>query len=186
MATVAAATEGMNDVHLLEVSLLAARVARRLGGSPSQALRCRLAGLLHDVGKVCVPSAILMTSTALDEHGWALMREHPAHGEALVCAVPDLRPIATIVRHHHERWDGSGYPDGLVATAIPLESRIIAAADAWSAMTTTRPYRAAMTEADALIELARVAGSQLDRKVVDALRSVLARPRERDPAAAQQ
>jgi HD-GYP domain-containing protein (c-di-GMP phosphodiesterase class II) len=100
----------MNDVHLLEVSLLAARVARRLGGSPSQALRCRLAGLLHDVGKVRVPSAILMTSTALDEHGWALMREHSAHGEALVCAVPDLRPIAAIVRHHHERWDGSGYP----------------------------------------------------------------------------
>ena len=180
MATVAAAAEGMSDVHLLEVSLLAARVARRLGRSPSHVLRCRLAGLLHDVGKVRVPSALLTLPSALDERGWALMREHAAHGEALVRAVPDLRPVAPIVRHHHERWDGTGYPDGLAATAIPLEARIIAAVDSWSAMTTDRPYRAAMTEAAALSELERVAGSQLDPDVVVALRSVLARPREAD------
>jgi diguanylate cyclase (GGDEF)-like protein len=180
MATVAAAAEGMSDVHLLEVSLLAARVARRLGSSPSHVLRCRLAGLVHDVGKVRIPSAILTMPSALDEHGWALMREHPAYGEALIRAVPDLRPVAPIVRHHHERWDGTGYPDGLAATAIPLEARIIAAVDAWSAMTTDRPHRAAMTEAAALSELDRVAGSQLDPDVVGALRSVLARPREAD------
>jgi putative nucleotidyltransferase with HDIG domain len=178
MATVAAAAEGMNDVHLLEVSLLAARVARRLGSSPSHVLRCRLAGLLHDVGKVRVPSAILMLPGPLDDHGWELMREHPAHGEALVRAVPDLRPVAAIVRHHHERWDGSGYPDGLAGAAIPLEARIIATVDAWSAMTTHRPYRTAMSETAALAELERVAGRQLDPDVVEALRSVLARPRE--------
>jgi diguanylate cyclase (GGDEF)-like protein len=182
MATVAAAAEGMSDVHLLDVSLLAARVARRLGCSPSHVLRCRLAGLLHDVGKVRIPSAILMLAGPLDEHGWALMRQHPLDGEALVRAVPDLRPVAPIVRHHHERWDGTGYPDGLAAEAIPLEARIVAAADAWSAMTTDRPYRAAMTEASALGELERVAGTQLDPEVVGALRSVLARPREADGA----
>ena len=182
MATVAAAAEGMSDVHLLEVSLLAARVARRLGGSPSQVLRCRLAGLLHDVGKVGIPNALLSLPTALDEHAWALMREHPAHGEALVRAVPDLRPVAPIVRHHHERWDGTGYPDGLAGTAIPLEARIIAAVDTWSAMTNDRPYRAALTEAAAHGELDRVAGSQLDPDVIAALRSVLAHPREADAA----
>ncbi len=180
MASVAAAAEGMSDVHLREVSLLAARVARRLGSSPSRVLRCRLAGLLHDVGKVSVPSTILMLPGPLDASQWELMREHPAHGEALIRAVPDLRPVAPIVRHHHERWDGAGYPDGLVATAIPLEARIIAAVDAWSAMTTHRPYRVAMSEAVALAELERVAGSQLDPDVVEALRSVLARPRELD------
>src|SRR5215210_355598 len=182
MATVAAAAEGMGDVHLVDVSLLAARVARRLGGSPSHVLRCRLAGLLHDVGKVRIPSAILMTPGPLDDDAWTLMKRHPAEGEALVRSIPDLRPVAPIVRHHHERWDGTGYPDGLAGTAIPLEARIVAAADAWSAMTTDRPYRAALTEAAALRELERAAGSQLDPEVVDALRSVLARPRERDGA----
>ena len=185
MATVAAAAEGMSDVHLIEVSLLAARVARRLGSSPSHVLRCRLAGLLHDVGKVRVPSAILMLPGPLDERAWVLMREHPAHGETLVRAVPDLRPVAPIVRHHHERWDGTGYPDGLAGAAIPLEARILAAVDAWSAMTTDRPYRTALTEAAALVELDRVAGSQLDPDVVGALRSVLARPREADGAASR-
>jgi diguanylate cyclase (GGDEF)-like protein/PAS domain S-box-containing protein len=185
MATVAAAAEGMSDVHLLDVSLLAARVARRLGSSPSHVLRCRLAGLLHDVGKVRIPSAILTMPGPLDEDQRKLMREHSAHGEVLITAVPDLRPIAPIVRHHHERWDGSGYPDGLAGTAIPLEARIIAAVDAWSAMTTDRAYRAALPEAAALLELDRVAGSQLDPEVVGALRSVLARPREADAGASR-
>jgi diguanylate cyclase (GGDEF)-like protein len=184
MATVAAAAEGMSDAHLLDVSLLAARVARRLGTSPSQVLRCRLAGLLHDVGKVRVPNAILTMAGALDEQQWTLMREHAAHGEALVAAVGDLRPVAPIVRHHHERWDGKGYPDGLAGTSIPLEARIVAAVDSWSAMTSDRPYRAALPEAVALEELERVAGSQLDPDVVAALRSVLVRPREADAAAA--
>ena len=180
MATVAAAADGMGGAHLRDVSLLAARVARRMGGSPSHVLRCRLAGLLHDVGKIRIPTAILTKPGPLDEHEWAVMHEHPVHGEALVDAVPDLRPVARLVRHHHERWDGTGYPDGLAATAIPLEARIVAAVDAWTAMTSDRPYRAALSEAAALAELAAVAGSQLDPDVVDALRSALARPREAD------
>jgi diguanylate cyclase (GGDEF)-like protein len=180
MATVAAAGEGMGESHLTDVSLLAARVARRMGASAPRVLRCRVAGLLHDVGKVSVPSALLTHPGALDEAGWEVMRAHSAHGEALVRAVPDLRPVAHIVRHHHERWDGRGYPDGLAGETIPLEARIVAAADTWSAMTTDRAYRRAMPAGDARRELDRVAGSQLDPGVVAALHSVLDARREQD------
>ena len=183
MATVAAAAGGVSSEHLHHVSLLGARVARRLGGTPAQVLRCRLGGLLHDIGKVRVPAALLASAGPLDEQGWELMRAHPAHSEALVTAVGDLRPVARIVRHHHERWDGGGYPDGLAGKAIPLEARIIAAVDAWSAMPANRPYRAALSEADARAELERVAGSQLDPEVVAALLSVLDVPRDADAAA---
>lgn len=173
MATAAAAAEGIPPDHLAAVSLLAARIARRLGGSPPQVLRCRLAGLLHDLGKLRIPAAVLNKPGPLDAEEWAIVRRHPECGEQLAAAIPELAPVAHIVRHHHERYDGAGYPDGLAGDAIPLESRIIAAADTWHTITTDRPYRPAATEVAALAELERVAGTQLDPAVVAALRSVV-------------
>ncbi len=181
MAGAAAAVEGLPDDHLVAVSLLAARVARRLDASSHQVLRCRLAGLLHDVGKLRVPATVLTKPGALDAEEWALVQRHPEHGEQLVAAVPELAPVAAIVRHHHERWDGAGYPDGRAGAAIPLEARIVAAADAWHAMVSDRPYRGALPLTVALAELDAAAGGQFDPAVVVALRSVVAEPREGDP-----
>ena len=180
MARVAGSAVGLPDDHLSRVSLLAARVARRLAGSPSLVLRCRLAGLLHDVGKVLVPAAVLGKPGPLDEEEWRLVRLHPVHGEGLLAAVPDLRPIAPIVRQHHERFDGTGYPDGLAGEEILLEARIVAVAECWIAMTSPRPHRPALSEAEALRELEAAAGRHLDARLIDALRSVLTHPREAD------
>jgi len=136
----------------------------------------RLAGLLHDVGKAAIPDAILLKPAALDEDEWALMRTHPARGAELVERVAELREAAPAVRHHHERWDGGGYPGALAGDAIPFEARVVAAVDAYSAMTADRPYRRARTAEDAFAELERSAGSHLDPAVVAALLSVLRAP----------
>jgi diguanylate cyclase (GGDEF)-like protein len=181
MASVCVAADGPHPDRATEVSLLAARVARRLGHPPRLILRCRLAGLLHDVGNVQLPSSVRSKPGPLDGDEWALVRRHPALGEAVVAAVADLRPVAPIVRQHHERYDGTGYPDGLAGADILLEARIVAAADTWSAMASARPHRAALDAEAALLELDRAAGTQLDPQVVEALKSVLAHPREADP-----
>jgi len=148
-------------------------VAERLGLPEPSVWRCRLGGLLHDVGKVAIPDRILLKPGALDQAEWALMRTHPAIGAEIVGRFAPLREAAATVRHHHERLDGSGYPDGLAGSAIPIEARIVAAVDAYSAMTATRPYSPARTPADAAQELRASAGSHLDPDVVAALIDVL-------------
>ena len=126
--------------------------------------------LLHDVGKVAIPKAIINKPGRLTESEWDVMRTHTIAGQRMLDRVGGfMREVGTIVRASHERWDGAGYPDGLAGAAIPLEARIIAAADAYNAMTTTRPYRRAMHPAAAAQELARCAGSQFDPVVVEAL-----------------
>jgi diguanylate cyclase (GGDEF)-like protein len=181
MAIVGADPDGMLDAHLTDVSQLAARVARRLSCPPQQVLRCRLAGLLHEIGKLQVLAT--MQSTPEDVRGKAeLMRTHPTVGAPLVARVSDVRPLAPIVRQHHERYDGTGYPDGHAGDDIPLEARIIAATNMWSAMTSSRPQRAALTLDEARRELDRVTGTKLDPLVVAALQSVLGHPRDADPA----
>jgi diguanylate cyclase (GGDEF)-like protein len=124
---------------------------------------------LHDVGKLGIPDAILDKPGALDEDEWRLMREHPAIGERILNTDPVLQPVARLVGASHERWDGSGYPDGLAGTAIPLGARIIAACDALDAMTSNRCYQPARSLVDALAELRRCAGTQFDPDVVAAL-----------------
>ena len=101
----------------------------------------RRAAELHDVGKVGIPDAILDKPGPLDDEEWEFMRQHTVLGERILGAAPALRPVAAIVRSTHERWDGRGYPDGLVGEEIPLGSRIVAACDAYEAMTNDRPYR---------------------------------------------
>jgi HD-GYP domain-containing protein (c-di-GMP phosphodiesterase class II) len=122
--------------------------------------------LLHDVGKVGVPEAVLCKPAPLDAHEWSLMRGHPALGAALIAGVPSLDRAVPILRHHHERWDGAGYPDGLAGEDIPLAARIFAVVDSFDAMTSERPYRRAMPVATALAQLRDVAGSQLDPRMV--------------------
>jgi HD-GYP domain-containing protein (c-di-GMP phosphodiesterase class II) len=129
---------------------------------------------LHDVGKVAIPNEILYKPGPLTDAEWEIMREHPVIGERILRRTPELRPIAPLVRHEHERWDGRGYPDGLAADAIPIGSRIIFACDAYRAMITERPYREPMSHARALQELRRGAGSQFDPEVIDVLLTVLA------------
>src|SRR5664279_2678900 len=133
----------------------------------------RLAGLLHDVGKIGVPDAILNKPGPLDAAEVAQMQSHATLGGDIVAAA-DLPEEAHWIRHHHERYDGAGYPDGLRGEAIPLESRIILTCDAYEAMTSNRPYRKAPGHAFAIAELQRFAGTQFDPRAVDALAAALA------------
>jgi HD-GYP domain-containing protein (c-di-GMP phosphodiesterase class II) len=131
-----------------------------------------VAGVLHDIGKLGIADAILQKPGKLTEAEWAEIRRHPELG-ARILDHANLRDVATWVRGHHERVDGAGYPDGLAGDRIPLESRILAVADTYEAMTADRPYRGAMDPAAARAELERCAGTQFDRDVVAAfLRSL--------------
>ncbi len=165
--------EGIPIEHAEEVARLAGLTAEQLGLTPDVAQRCRLAGLLHDIGKLAVPEHILTKPAALDDAEWALMRTHPGVGADIVRRVPALRQVAPAVRHHHERFSGKGYPDDLFGHGIPVEARIIAATDAYAAMTADRPYSAARTPQQAAAELRHSAGSHLDPAVVEALLAVL-------------
>jgi HD-GYP domain-containing protein (c-di-GMP phosphodiesterase class II) len=155
--------------HEQQVAELTRRVAVRLGMDATRARDAYYAALLHDIGKVAVPSEILRKPGPLDEHEWVTMRGHAAAGGTLVASIPAFAHLAPAVRASHERWDGGGYPDGLAGEEILLAARIIAACDSYDAIVTDRPYRPARTPREAAEELRRVGGSQLDRRVVDAL-----------------
>jgi len=160
--------------HGEDVGELAEQVARRLLMSPGDARDVRYAAMLHDIGKIAVPSEILLKPGPLDEREWATMRGHAAIGGDIVGRIESFAHLAAAVRGSHERWDGGGYPDGLAGEAIPQAARIIAACDTYDAIVTARPYRPARSPAEALAELRRVADSQLDARVVAALVEVLA------------
>jgi two-component system cell cycle response regulator len=161
--------------HTSDVSILAAHTARELGLDPNHVEAIRLAAELHDVGKAAIPDAILNKPAALTEDEWAFIRRHTVIGERIVRAAPSLAHTAELVRSHHERHDGTGYPDALAGDDIPMGARIIAVSDAFDAMTTDRPYRAGMPSADALDELRRCAGTQFDPAVVAAFISTHSR-----------
>jgi two-component system cell cycle response regulator len=159
--------------HVLDVGQLAVAVGRRLG-MPEESLPELLHGAeLHDVGKIGLPESILRKPGPLDDDEWSFMRRHTLIGERFLLAVPALRSVAALVRSSHERWDGGGYPDGLAGEEIPLGARIIAVCDAFDAMVTDRPYRAAMPRTDAEAELLCCAGSQFDPAVVAAFLAVV-------------
>jgi diguanylate cyclase (GGDEF)-like protein/putative nucleotidyltransferase with HDIG domain len=171
--------------HSQTVGRYAERIARELGLSVKAADRIRLAGVLHDVGKISVPASVLRKPGPLDEADWDLVRKHPEIGARLL-AEPHLKDVREWVLAHHERPDGLGYPRGLKGDAIPLEARIVAVADAYESMTTERPYRAKLSHAAAQAELALFSGKQFDRRVVDAFLRTLEREgvRERGRLAA--
>ena len=155
--------------HSDAVVQLATSVCGQLGLSPEEIEDVRTAALLHDIGKVAIPDQILHKPSKLDSAEWQTMREHPVIGERILRALPGLGRVARIVRHEHERWDGTGYPDGLAGTDIPIGARVILACDAYHAMTSDRPYRPAMTHAEAVSELVRNGGSQFDPEVTEQL-----------------
>jgi HD domain-containing protein/GAF domain-containing protein len=160
--------------HSMQVVDLARRVGERLG-LPSEALvELELASRLHDIGKIGVPDAILRKPGPLTREEWSLMRLHPVWGARVLGDIPRLGAVSEIVRAHHERWDGRGYPDGLRGEAIPLASRVIAACDAFHAMIADRPYRAALGADIALREISAGAGTQFDPAVVASLRRTIA------------
>ncbi|HXX40250.1 MAG TPA: HD-GYP domain-containing protein [bacterium] len=144
-------------------------LAQHLGCDATQVDHIRWAARFHDIGKIGVSGDILQKPGALTHHEWVLMRQHPIIGEEILRAVPWMQGVAKLVRHHQERWDGTGYPDGLRGEEIPLGARILAAVDAYCAMTEDRPYRTAARHADALTELRRCAGTQFDPRVVKAV-----------------
>jgi HD-GYP domain-containing protein (c-di-GMP phosphodiesterase class II) len=158
--------------HGARVTALAEAVALRLGWSPAQIALLRTAGPLHDIGKIAVPASILAKRAPLTPEERVEVEEHPSAGAALVQPIPKARPALPYVLHHHERWDGGGYPAGLSGSRIPIEARVLAVADAFDAMTSTRPYRRALTTEGALEEIARCAGTQFDPTVAAAFLDV--------------
>jgi HD-GYP domain-containing protein (c-di-GMP phosphodiesterase class II) len=162
--------------HVSRVASYALGIGRELG-LPSWELRSLvLAAQMHDVGKIGTPDAILLKASSLTEEEFAVIKQHTVRGHEIAAQVEALRPIRDAVRHHHERVDGAGYPDGLKGEEIPLQSRIIAVADTYDALTSNRPYRQARPADEAVIELQRVSGSQLDPRCVEAFVASRARP----------
>lgn len=160
-------------MHSRNVSEISVRVARAMGLPEVEVRKLRIGGLLHDIGKIGVSAQIIRKPAGLTVNEQTAMREHPVVSANIMKPVELLADAAELVRHHHEHYDGSGYPDGLSADAIPLGSRIILVADAYDAMTTDRPYRKGRNMEEALAVLREHAGRQFDDRVVAALEDVL-------------
>jgi len=161
----------MHDPETLGHSQRVARYALTLGDAMGldrdQLGTLQLGGLLHDIGKISVPEKVLRKTTKLDDWDWQQLRGHPEHGDKLLRHFSALQPALPVVRHHHERYDGNGYPDKLKGLGIPLAARIFAVIDTFDAMTSDRPYRRALSDAEAQAEIERGAGSQFDPRVVE-------------------
>ncbi|MEW6271102.1 MAG: diguanylate cyclase [Thermodesulfobacteriota bacterium] len=175
--------------HSLAVGALATRIARRLGCDAAEIRLAGQAGLLHDIGKLHTPIGILLKPGPLDEAERTVMNLHAEVGAELTAGLAALRHVAPAVRSSQEFFDGNGYPDGLAGEAIPRAARIVAVADAYHAMRSDRPYRAAISHDEAVVELRRCAGTQFDPAVVEALLGILrhdaaVRSRDRVPSAA--
>jgi PAS domain S-box-containing protein/diguanylate cyclase (GGDEF)-like protein len=169
--------------HIDELAELAVAVGAGLGLDQEALTELRLAAELHDVGKLAMPDAVLQKEGPLTEAEWALIRQHTLIGQRILGAAPALRTIGTIVRSTHERWDGTGYVDGLAGDEIPLAARIVAVCDAYVAMTSDRPYRPAKSAEEAIAELQRCAGTQFDPDVVRIVCRELELQRTQAPAA---
>jgi HD-GYP domain-containing protein (c-di-GMP phosphodiesterase class II) len=166
--------DGYTGQHSSTVVDLCEQVARRVGVGGDELEHLRIAAHLHDLGKIGVPDQILHKPGPLDETEWSIMREHPVWGARALEAIPGFHHASRAVRHHHERWDGTGYPDGLAGEDIPIGARVIAVCDAYEAMTATRPYRPALAEPLARERIVAGTGSHFDPAVAWGLLEVLA------------
>jgi putative nucleotidyltransferase with HDIG domain len=165
--------------HSLRVQRVALAIGEQLGLESNRLDALRFGALFHDIGKIAIPDAILVKPAKLDYWEYARMKMHSAEGARIVGKLGRLRETVPIIRHHHERWDGKGYPDGLATDEIPLEAAIVGLADSWDAMTTDRPYHRALTPEEALAEIRGGRGTQFSPVVVDAfLAAATLRPAE--------
>ena len=170
------ADDEYTGTHSRDVVDLVTAVADRLGLAPRERQLAEFAALLHDVGKVKIPSGIINKTGPLDDAEWEVMKTHTILGEQMLEPIGGLLgDVGLVVRSCHERWDGTGYPDGVAGEQIPLAARIVCACDAWSAMTTDRSYRKARSAPQAAAELRACAGTHFDPRVVDTLLAVVAR-----------
>jgi HD-GYP domain-containing protein (c-di-GMP phosphodiesterase class II) len=152
--------------HAARVTALAEVAAARLGLDEEQIDALRIGAALHDIGKLAVPDTVLRKAGPLSDADLDHVRAHPEEGARMLGLIGTLRAAVPCVLHHHERWDGHGYPTGSSGEAIPIEARVLAVADAFDAMTSDRPYRPALTQGQAIAELERCAGTQFDPEVV--------------------
>ncbi|MEO8972975.1 MAG: HD domain-containing phosphohydrolase, partial [Ktedonobacteraceae bacterium] len=156
------------STHSYNVSDLATAIAIEMGLDAQQIFDVSTAALLHDIGKIAIPDALLQKTRHFSANEWTLIKQHAELGAQILEVSPALRHLMPAIRHHHERWDGTGYPDNLAGESIPLEARIISVAEAYDSMLTPRTYQAARSASAALTELQRCAGGQFDPSVVQA------------------
>jgi putative two-component system response regulator len=173
LAAAAEAKDAFTENHPQRVANTARRVGTRLGLQESDLVALFRGALVHDIGKMGVPTAILLKPGPLNAEEERQMRAHPVIGESIVRPLASTADILTIVRHHHERFDGGGYPDGLSGHKIPLLARIVSVCDAYDALASDRPYRARRNSEEAIETLMRGAGKQWDRELVSILLSEL-------------
>jgi len=166
LAAAVDARDPLTQYHSRNVAALAVLVARDLGMAPERVRLIEMAAVLHDIGKIGITDEILIKPGPLTEEETALVREHSALGERILAST-SLDQVLPWIRHHHERWDGAGYPDGLAAVAIPLEARVLSVCDAYDAMINERPYHRALSRAEAKQELVDCMGTQFDPAVVE-------------------
>jgi HD-GYP domain-containing protein (c-di-GMP phosphodiesterase class II) len=170
LGDVVEADDSYTGEHCRGVVQLVIQVGERLALSPERLRNLEFGALLHDVGKIAIPKEIINKPGKLGPEEWLLVKTHTTEGQALLDRVGGfMSDVGRIVRSHHERWDGGGYPDGLAGEAIPLEARIITVCDSWNAMRTDRPYRAALPEHEAVEELIACSATQFDPKIVEVL-----------------
>jgi HD-GYP domain-containing protein (c-di-GMP phosphodiesterase class II) len=179
LANALEANDEYTSTHARWITDLSLRVGRELGLEDGALKRLELGALLHDIGKIGIPSGILSKPGRLSAEERRVIESHPSLGEGIIAPIDRLQEVRPIVRHCHERWDGRGYPDGLAGEAIPLESRIIFVCDAYHAMTTDRPYRKRLSHPEAVRRLREGAGSQFDPLVVETCVHVLEDARAR-------
>jgi len=181
LGDVVEADDGYTGEHSRSVVGLALALATRLGLDAECRRNVEFAALLHDVGKIAIPKEVIRKPEPLNPEEWTVIKTHTLEGQKMLDRVGGfMRDVGRIVRSHHERWDGTGYPDGLAGEAIPLEARIIACCDTWNAMRTDRPYRKAIPHDLALQEMESVSGSQLDPGVVRVLVELVASDEENE------
>ncbi len=164
----------LTEGHSRRVAALSVRLARVVGLSEEEVTLVRWGALLHDVGKLAIPDAVLLKPGPLTPGERALMERHPAYAREMLFCIPFLSPVVAIPYHHHERWDGGGYPEGLAGDAIPLTARIFTVVDQWDALSSDRPYRRAWPQERVVSYLRENAGTIFDPRIVDLfLRDVL-------------